>query len=54
MDNGLHRLIYGFDSFGNICDKVNKKTNNISLNGADLTGHRYLLNKEMSPLKLNN
>ena len=24
MDNGLYRLIYGFDSFGNICNRANK------------------------------
>ena len=40
MDHGLYRLVYGFDSFGNICDRSNKKSNNISLNGIDLRGKR--------------
>ena len=41
MDGGLYRLIYGFDSFGNICGRANKKTNNNTFNGLDLTGKKY-------------
>ncbi len=42
LDDGFDRLIYGFDSFGNICDRKNTiKTQHLSYNGWDTTNYKY-------------
>jgi hypothetical protein len=42
LDDGFDRLIYGFDSFGNICNRKNTiKTQHLSYNGWDTTNYKY-------------
>ncbi|CAH1775579.1 unnamed protein product, partial [Owenia fusiformis] len=36
------RLLYGYDSYGNTCDRPNQKIGNISLSGLDMTGKKYV------------
>jgi len=42
LDGAVDRLIYGFDSYGNICNKKNEKLFNHSKSGMDLTGKKYI------------
>jgi hypothetical protein len=44
LDDGYERVIYGYDSFGNICNRNNKiKNASLDYNGQDTTGLKYVL-----------
>ena len=32
------RLLYGYDSYGNVCNKKNEKIGNMTFSGMDMTG----------------
>ena len=38
MNGDATRLVYGYDSFGNTCNKQNDKIANVTLSGQDTCG----------------
>ena len=37
MNGDATRLVYGYDSFGNTCNRENSKISNVTLSGVDTT-----------------
>jgi len=51
LTGAADRLIYGFDSYGNICGKVNKDLTHISNSGKDLRGKSFVFFMEITDPK---